>query len=84
MVGMPVNDRLVNEVTMNINNVIAFEVKKEDRVYRLEMPHGSPLGEAYDVSLMFLAKLAELVKEHTQKQMPQDLEEEESAEHTSE
>ena len=66
---------------MEAKNVIAFEFEKEDRVYRLQMPSGAPLGEAYEASAEFLAEIVRLINEHAQQAMPKEPEEaEESSE----
>ena len=49
---------------MIASNVIAFDIKKEDRLYRLEMPHGAPLGEACDATLAFYLKMDEHHQEY--------------------
>ena len=53
---------------MNANNIICFEYKKEDNVYRLQMPMGAPLGEAYEAVNNFQAELVRLINEHQDKQ----------------
>lgn len=63
---------------MEAQNIIAYEYKKEERVYRLELPHGAPLGEAYEASASFLAEVVRLINEHAEKVKP--LEEEKAAE----
>lgn len=65
---------------MEAKNVIAFEYEKEDRVYRLEMPHGAPLGEAYEATSNFLAEMVRMINEHAQNSMPKESEDEEDAE----
>lgn len=60
---------------MEAKNVIAFEYKKEDRIYRLEMPHEAPLGEAYEASANFLQEIVKLINEHSQKMTQKDPEE---------
>ena len=57
---------------MEAKNVIAFEYIKEDRVYRLDMPAGAPLGEAYEAAANFLAEMVRLINEHAEKSMPKD------------
>jgi len=60
---------------METKNIISFEFEKEDRLYRLEMPHGAPLGEAYEAAGAFYSKMVELINEHAEKNKPQDPEE---------
>ena len=52
---------------MEVKNVICFEIEKEDRIYRLEMPMGAPLGEAYEVASNFLERMIELINENAEK-----------------
>lgn len=52
---------------MEAQNVLVFEIKKEDRKYRLELPVNAPLGEAYTVAGMFLDKFVSLINEHATK-----------------
>ena len=60
---------------MEAKNLIAFEFEKEDRVYRLQMPAGAPLGEAYEASASFLAEMVRMINEHAAKAMPKESEE---------
>jgi len=55
---------------MEAKNVIAFEYKKEDRVYCLTLPHGAPLGEAYEAVSSFLAEMVRMINEHAENSMP--------------
>lgn len=57
---------------MEAQNVICFEFKKEDRIYRLQMPHGAPLGEAYEASASFLAEMVRMINEHAKDAAPVD------------
>lgn len=57
---------------MKTNNVIEFNFEKEDRIYRLIMPHGAPLGEAYEATSNFLAEMVRMINEHAQKSLPKD------------
>lgn len=34
---------------MDVKSYVAMEIKKEDRIYQLELPIGAPFGEVYDV-----------------------------------
>jgi hypothetical protein len=53
---------------MEAHNRISFEIKKEDRAYRLDIPNNAPLGEAYQVIGQFMDKIVELINEHQKKQ----------------
>ena len=48
---------------MDIISKVTLEIKKNDRVYRFEMPTGAPFGECYDAAFEALTKIAELAKE---------------------
>jgi len=65
---------------MEAKNVIAFEYKKEDRVYCLTLPHGAPLGEAYEAVSSFLAEMVRMINEHAENSMPKDPDENDVAE----
>ena len=52
---------------MELKSLILVEVKKDDRVYRFEMPVGAPLGECYDAAFQALNKIAELMRDAASK-----------------
>lgn len=52
---------------MEAKRLIAFEYKKEDRIYTLEMPDGAPLGEAYEAAANFLQEMVTLINDHANK-----------------
>ena len=60
---------------METKNVICFEFEKEDRVYRLQMPLGAPLGEAYEAVSSFQMELVRLINEHAERSKPKEPEE---------
>lgn len=66
---------------MEIKNSLSLEIVKEDNVYRMEMPAGAPLGEAYMVAGEFMDKFVELINEHAAKrkenEQSQDVQEKE-------
>jgi hypothetical protein len=49
---------------MEIKSAAIFEILKDERVYRLEVPAGAPLGEVYQVSGEFLDKFIEMINEN--------------------
>ena len=57
---------------MDAQNVISFEIKKDERSYRLEMPAGAPLGEAYEATASFLAEMVRMINEHAEKSQPKE------------
>lgn len=57
---------------MEFKNTIVLEIQKEERVYRMEMPAGAPLGEAYQCAGMMLDRLVELINEHSQKRKEEE------------
>lgn len=67
---------------MEQKNVIAWEIQKEGRDYRLELPLDAPLGEAYEVAREYLAKIVELINNNLPKKEESD-EPEEAAEEPS-
>ncbi len=62
---------------MEAKNIIAFEYIKEDRVYRLEMSHGAPLGEAYEAAAAFLEEMVRMINEHAKNSMPKEVKDDE-------
>lgn len=49
---------------MKAKQEIIFEVEKNERVYKLSMPEGAPLGEAYEASAEFMQEVVRLINEH--------------------
>ena len=56
---------------MEMKPRIIFEYNKDERSYRLDIPHGAPLGECYDACFAFLEKLFDKIRENTEKTKPQ-------------
>ena len=52
---------------MNLKSAVIFEVIKEERLYRFEIPVGAPYGECYDAGFAFLKKVEELSAEAVKK-----------------
>lgn len=52
---------------MELKQILGLEVAKNERVYRLELPVGAPLGEAYEATWEMLKKIVELVNESVDK-----------------
>lgn len=65
---------------MEVRNEVVLEVKKEERIYRMQFPLGSPIGEAYDACRSFLDKLIETMVQHAEKSKPQEPVEEKNEE----
>lgn len=67
---------------MDFRNEVVFEVKKEDRVYRMHLPSGAPLGEAYEACGAFLDKIISMIVAHSEnlKQKEKDIETEDGEE----
>jgi hypothetical protein len=47
---------------MNMKSTIDFEITKNDRVYRFNIPAGAPYGETYDAIFTFLEKILDQQK----------------------
>jgi len=54
-------------IPMELKSILGLEVIKNERVYRLELPVGAPLGEAYEATWEMLKKIVELVNESVDK-----------------
>jgi len=52
---------------MKAKHEIVLEKKMEERVYRMSMEAGAPLGEAYESAAAFLDEIVRLIKEHAEK-----------------
>ena len=52
---------------MEAKQEIAFEHIVDDRIYKFTLPHGAPLGEAYQAAVMFLEKMVHMIQEHADK-----------------
>jgi hypothetical protein len=52
---------------MELKQILSLEVVRNDKVYRLELPIGVPLGEAYEATWEMLKKIVELVNESVDK-----------------
>jgi len=59
---------------------IVFEHIVDDRIYKFTLPHGAPLGEAYQASVMFLETMVRMIQEHADKTLKKDEEETRSQE----
>ncbi len=57
---------------MQAKNIICFEFEKEERVYRLQMPMGAPLGEAYEAASSFKDEMVRLINEHAKEDKPKE------------
>lgn len=54
-------------ISMELKSILSLEVVNKDRVYRLELPVGAPLGEAYEATWEMLKKIVDLVNESVEK-----------------
>ena len=50
---------------MKAKQEIAFEHIVDDKIYKFTLPHGAPLGEAYQAAIIFLEEMVRLINEHT-------------------
>ena len=57
---------------MEMKNKVILEIVKEDLPYRLELPAGCPLGDAYQVVGKFMDKMVELINQHQQKRTQEE------------
>ena len=57
---------------------IAFEHIVDERIYKFTLPHGAPLGEAYQASVMFLETMVRMIQDHADKTLKKDEQEETS------
>jgi len=64
---------------MDLSNKIVFESKKEDRIYRFEIPMNAPLGESYQVVLELVDKFVSLINENAERLKPKEVKDQEEA-----
>lgn len=60
---------------MKAKQEIAFEHIVDDRIYKFTLPHGAPLGEAYQAAVIFLEEMVRMIQEHTDKTLNKTKEE---------
>lgn len=68
---------------MEVKSTIQFEVKKEDRVYRLDIPLNCPLGEAFTACGEFMDKMVELINKHQEQRKAMESQSEDVAQEPS-
>jgi len=52
---------------MDIKPTLSLEVVNKDHTYRLQLPVGAPLGEAYEATWEMLKKIVDMVNESVDK-----------------
>jgi hypothetical protein len=52
---------------MKTSQKIELKIEKEDREYFFVMPHGAPLGEAYQCAVEVVADLSRMINEYVEK-----------------
>jgi hypothetical protein len=52
---------------MELKSAVIVEVKRNDNLFRLELPVGAPLGDAYEATRQMLYKITELAKDSVDK-----------------
>ena len=52
---------------MELKSSVILETKRNDYVFRLELPIGAPLGDAYEATWEMLSKIVEMAKESVDK-----------------
>ena len=62
---------------MEVKNTLMFEVKKNENMYRMEMPMNAPVGEAYSAVADFMERIVAIINEQAEKRRVSDLENEE-------
>lgn len=50
--------------------LVVLEVEKDGNKFRMEMPYGAPLGDAYNAAHGFLSQIVEMSKEAADKRKP--------------
>ena len=57
---------------MEVNSLIVYEFKKDERIYHFHVPNGAPLGEAYEAAGAFMDCIVKSINEHAERMKPQD------------
>ncbi len=57
---------------MKAKQEIAFEHIVDDKIYKFTLPHGAPLGEAYQAAIIFLEEMVRMINEHTEKTLKKE------------
>ena len=52
---------------MKAKQEISFEHVVDDKVYKFTLPHGAPLGEAYQAAIIFMEEMVRTTNEHADK-----------------
>lgn len=52
---------------MDIKSTVILEVKRNDFIFRMELPVGAPLGDTYEAGWEFLKKINELAADAVEK-----------------
>ena len=52
---------------MEMKSSLILETKRNDYLFRLELPIGAPLGDAYEATWEMLSKIVEMAKESVDK-----------------
>lgn len=55
---------------MELKSNVIMEVKRNEVIFRLELPYGAPLGDAYEAVFEMLGKIVEMAKESVDKSAP--------------
>ena len=54
------------------NQIIELEVTKDDRSYRLSLPVGAPLGDAYNATIMMANSLVQMMQKDINKRSSEE------------
>ncbi len=57
---------------MKAKQEIAFEHIVDDRIYKFTLPHGAPLGEAYQAAVIFLEEMVHMINDHAEKTLKKE------------
>jgi hypothetical protein len=57
---------------MELKTAVILEVKRNDFIFRMELPIGAPLGDTYEAGWEFLKKINDLSAEAVEKAKPQN------------
>lgn len=55
---------------MELKSIVAIEVEKNERIFKLELPVGAPLGDAYEACWEMLNKIVAMAKESVDQAKP--------------
>lgn len=58
---------------MEFKSIVKLEITKNNKTFALELPHGTPIGEAYDAVHQILEGVVRMAAQEAARIKPQDI-----------